>query len=137
MILRGRALLSAVEPSPRSRTSSSWMIFTICWPGVTPFRTSWPAHCGLDPLREFPGHLEVDVGGQQGGADLGQRRCHVFLGQLPDAAKVAQGRGELVGQGFKHVPPTRCHQAMVGRNLGAGFFGMANREPIMRQSRPL
>jgi hypothetical protein len=44
MTLRGRAALSAVEPSPRRRTSSSWMIFTICWPGVTPFRTSWPAH---------------------------------------------------------------------------------------------
>jgi len=45
MIFRGRAVLSAVAPSPSSRTSSSWMILTICWPGVTPLSTSWPAHC--------------------------------------------------------------------------------------------
>src|SRR5208282_4389694 len=44
MTLRGRAPLSAVAPSPSRRTSSSWMILTTCWPGVTPLSTSWPAH---------------------------------------------------------------------------------------------
>ena len=47
---------------------------------------------GLDALGELPGDLEVDVGGEERGAHLGEGRRHVLLGELADAPQVAQGR---------------------------------------------
>ena len=40
--LKGLSSLNRVVPSPNNLTSSSWMIFTTCWPGETDLSTSCP-----------------------------------------------------------------------------------------------
>ena len=56
-----------------SSVSSSWTIFTTCWPGVRLFRTSWPSArsrtCATNSLDD----VEVDVGLEQREADLAHR----------------------------------------------------------------
>ena len=47
IIFRGRIGERPVSPSPRSFSSSSLIIFTICWPGVTDLMTSSPTHCAF------------------------------------------------------------------------------------------
>ena len=58
---------------------------------------------GLHALHKFPGHLEVDVGREEGRADFGEGRRHILLGQLAHAAEVAQRGGKFIGQRFKHA----------------------------------
>ena len=49
-------------PAPISSVSSSWTIFTTCWPGVMLFRTSWPERPLAHLRDEVLDDLEVDVG---------------------------------------------------------------------------
>ena len=90
---------------------------------------------GLNALRKLPGDLEMDVRSEERGAHLGQGRSHVLLGKLADAAQVAQGGGEFVGQGFKHANPRDCiNEGSVATPVIA--FGMANPGASMRGSHP-
>ncbi len=61
---------------------------------------------GLDALDEFTGDLEMNVGGEEGGAHFLEGVGHVGLGQLADPAQIAEGGGEFFGQGFKHAKQT-------------------------------
>ncbi len=56
----------------------------------------------LDALDEFAGDLELDIGGEEGGADLLEGLGGVFGRELGDAAQVAQGEAHAVGQAFEH-----------------------------------
>jgi hypothetical protein len=53
---------------------------------------------GLHALDEIAGDLEVDIGGEQGGAYLLEGVRHVFVGELADPAQIAEGAAELVCQ---------------------------------------
>jgi len=57
---------------------------------------------GLHPVNELAGDLEMDVGGQQGGAHFLEGIRHVGLGQGTDPTQVAQGAGQFIGQAFEH-----------------------------------
>ena len=50
----------------------------------------------LDLVHEFAGGLEVDVGGEEGLADLAEGVGDVVLGEPADAAQVAEGLAQLV-----------------------------------------
>ena len=56
----------------------------------------------LHPFDEFAGHLEVHVGGEEGGAHLLQGVHHVLVGEFADAAEIAQGQAQFLGEGFEH-----------------------------------
>ena len=78
-----------------SAVSSSWTIFTTCWPGVRLFVTSAPS------ARSYPRHevlddVEVDVRLEQREPDLAHRARNRVLVELAAAAEVAQGGLELV-----------------------------------------
>ena len=52
----------------------------------------------LDPGDEVLGDAEFDIGLQQGDADLAQGVGDVFFGDAADAAEVAEGFVEVVGE---------------------------------------
>ena len=56
----------------------------------------------LHALDELAGDLEVDIGGEQGGAHFLECVRHVFFAQFADAAQVAQRTGQFVGEGLEH-----------------------------------
>ena len=51
---RPAANASRESPAPISSVSSSWTIFTTCWPGVRLFSTSSPSARSLDAARRSP-----------------------------------------------------------------------------------
>jgi hypothetical protein len=110
-ILSGRWPERAVEPSPRSVTSSSWLA------GGDGFQDILTDALGLDAFDELAGNLEMDVGGEQGGAHFLERLGHVFLGELADAAEVAQGVAQFFGERFEHCggvkTGARCESAQI------------------------
>ncbi len=57
---------------------------------------------GLDGLDEVFGDLEVHVGLKEGEADFTQRVGHVGLADFAEAAQLAEGVFEFVGEGGKH-----------------------------------
>jgi len=56
----------------------------------------------LDAFGEVLGDLEIDVGGHQRRAHLGQRRGDVLFGQLGQPPEVAEGLGEFFGEVGEH-----------------------------------
>ena len=56
----------------------------------------------LHAFDELAGDLEMHVGGEQGGAHLLEGVRHVLLGELADAAQVAQRLAETFRERFKH-----------------------------------
>jgi hypothetical protein len=56
----------------------------------------------LDPFDEVAGDLEVDVGGEQGGAHFLERVRHVFFREFADPAKVAERAAEFFRERFEH-----------------------------------
>ena len=59
--------------------------------GGDPLEHVLPDALLLDAFDEVSRDLEIDVGGEQGGADLLEGFRHVFFGQFADPAEVAQG----------------------------------------------
>ena len=57
----------------------------------------------LDPVDQFPCDTEVDVGLQEGQADLAERLVHVPFGEAAAVAQAVEDRGELIGQGIEHA----------------------------------
>jgi hypothetical protein len=55
-----------------------------------------------DPIDEFPGHTEMDVGGKQGGPHFLERVGDIFVGQFTDSADVPYGLAEPFGQCLEH-----------------------------------
>ena len=60
-------------PAPISSVSSSWTIFTTCWPGVRLLATSCAERALADARDELLDDLEVDVRLEQREADLAHR----------------------------------------------------------------
>ena len=90
------------SPSPISSVSSSWTIFTTCWPGVRLFSTVLAerplAHAG----DEVADDREVDVGFEQREADLAHRARDRLLVERSLLAEVAESALQLVGQAVEH-----------------------------------
>ena len=79
-----------------SAASSSFTIFTTCWPGSRPDEDPLP-HAALLHLRdERLDDLEVDVGLEQREPDLAHRLVDVGLGELAAVADVGERRLEAV-----------------------------------------
>jgi hypothetical protein len=56
----------------------------------------------LDPFNEIAGHTELDIGVQQGEADVAQGITHVRLGDFSEPAEIAEDVLELAAQGIEH-----------------------------------
>ncbi len=98
----GRPKASRESPEPMSAVSSSWTIFTTCWPGVRLFRTSWPSARSLTGVGEVAGDLEVDIRLEQSEPDLAHRLRDRLLVEAPAAAEPAERCLQLVGKGVEH-----------------------------------
>ena len=99
----GRPNASCESPEPISAVSSSWTIFTTCWPGVEALQhVLRRARAPCTPRDEVLDDLEVDVGLEQREADLAHRLRDRLLVEAAAAAEVAEGRLELVGEGVEH-----------------------------------
>ena len=71
----------------------------------------------LDACDELLDDLEVDVGLEQGEADLAHRLVDGVLVQPPGAAEIAQGRLEPVGEGIEHGREVYGRGRASGRSL--------------------
>ena len=87
---------SRESPRPISAVSSSWTIFTTCWPGVEALQHLLAARALPDLGDEVLDDLEVDVGLEQREPDLAHRLRDRLLVEAALAAKVAEGVLELV-----------------------------------------
>ena len=87
---------------PISAVSSSWTIFTTCWPGVEALQDVLAERALLDLGDEVLDDLEVDVGLEQREADLAHRLRDRLLVEPALAAEVAEGVLELVGERVEH-----------------------------------
>ena len=86
------------------RVSSSWTIFTICWPGVRLFATSCPSARSLTAADEVLDDVEVDVGLEQRETDLAHRLRDRLLVERPARAEAAENGLKLVGEAVEHRP---------------------------------
>ena len=100
----GRPKASFESAEPISSVSSSWTILTTCWPGSRPFSTSCAERALAHRRDELLDDLEVDVGLEQGQADLPRRARDGLLVEARAAAEVAEGVLEAVGERVEHVP---------------------------------
>jgi hypothetical protein len=87
---------------PRTLTSSSRTILTICSEGERAVATFVAEGLGADVLDEVFDDVEVDVGLEEGEADLAQGVGDVLVGDGALAAEGLEGALELVGKVFKH-----------------------------------
>ena len=90
------AIASSRPVPPISSASSSLTIFTTCWPGSRLSSTSAPRQRSFSVFGEGFDDFEVDVGLEQGEADLAHRRVDVGLAQLAARADVGEGRLQAV-----------------------------------------
>ena len=115
---RGENVMPAEAP-PISAASSSWTIFTTCWPGLSCADDLGAEAALLDGRRELLDDLEVDVGLEQRETDLAHRLVDVVLGQRAVGADVGERLLELLGKGVEHGPPVygaaACADAGIGR----------------------
>ena len=77
----------------------------------------------FDTFGEVLGDLEIDVGGHQRRAHLGQRRGDIFLGELGKPSEVAEGLGEFVGEVGEHGTGRKRKPGWKGKRDGAGSLG--------------
>ena len=96
------AKASRESPPPIIAVSSSWTIFTTCWPGRQALRHVLADRALLHAGDEVLHHLEVDVGLEQREADLAHRLRDRFLVEPAASAEVAEGVLELVGERVEH-----------------------------------
>ena len=82
--------------------SSSWTTLTTCWPGVRLCERSIPTSCSRTRDDEVPDDPEVDVGLEQGQADLPERLVDVGFAQPAPPAQPAEDGVEAVGQALEH-----------------------------------
>ena len=120
----GRPNASRESPEPIRAVSSSWTIFTTCWPGVRLFSTSWPSARSLTVAVKSLRDLEVDVRLEQREPDLAHRLRDRLLVEAAAAAEAAERRLELVGQRVEHgrsvrrAPSARVDVARTSRLVG-------------------
>ena len=73
--------------------------------GVEHLRSGGPDRLGADAGDDVAGDADVDVGLEQGGADLAQHLVDVGLGEPTLAAEAPDDAFEAVGQVLEHPPP--------------------------------
>ena len=83
---------SRESPEPISSVSSSWTIFTTCWPGVRLFGTSCAERALAHVRDELLDDVEVDVGLEQREADLAHRARDRLLVERRRARGGRRGR---------------------------------------------
>ena len=74
-------------------------------PGLNTHQDVFAERLGLDPFDEIAGHLEIDIGLQQGHAHFAQGLAHVVLGNLAEAAQVLERLLELAAERIEHSGP--------------------------------
>ena len=79
MVRGGAARTRPAASDPSVETSSSWTILITCWPGVSDLATSSPTARSLTRARKRLDHRHVDVGLEEGKADLAQCLVDVFF----------------------------------------------------------
>ncbi len=83
--------------------SSSWTALTTCWPGLRLLDSSSPTIRARIPCTRERATPDVDVGLEQGGADLAQGLVDVGLAQSAPAAEAAENPLEAVRQCVEHA----------------------------------
>ncbi len=144
---RRRRLARALEPDERddrrvalqperpiagaqsSSTSSSWTIFTICWPAVRLPRISGADGLLADPPDDILDDLEVDVGLEQGQPDLARGRIDVRLADPAAAGQVGERLAQSIAEVVEHegvlapaeIPgEVQARRRAAGRHAGSG-----------------
>ena len=74
-----------------------------CWAGLSALDRSAPTRPLLDPGDEAADDLEVDVGLEQGDADLAEDLVDVGLGEAALAAEALEDALEAVGKCLEHA----------------------------------
>ena len=74
--------MRSVSP-PRVSISSSWTILMTCWAGLQALASSAPTQRSRMRATSAADDLEVDVGLEQGEADLAQDLVDVVLAEAP------------------------------------------------------
>ena len=82
--------------------SSSWTIFTTCWPGREALQDVLAERALLDGGREVASDVEVDVRLEQRQPDLAHGLRDGLFVEAPATAETAESRLELVGERVEH-----------------------------------
>ena len=96
-------MILRVSP-PRLVTSSWWTILMTCWAGRQARRQVGADALLADAADEVLDDLEVDVGLEQGDADLPQDLVDLALAQPAAALELAEDALEAVGQSDSNMP---------------------------------
>ena len=112
-------MILRVSP-PRMATSSWLTILMTCWAGLRLCDSSAPMHCLADPADEGPHDPEVDVGLEQGQADLAQDLVDVGVAQPAPAPQAGEDGVEAVGEGVEHAVGQGTRRRPLGRPGGRG-----------------
>ena len=110
------------SPADSSAVSSSWTIFTTCWPAVRLSRISAPIGALAHARDEVLDDLEVDVGLEQREADLAHRGVDVGLGHAAATGQPGEGLAEAVAEAVEHA-----ETATLGCRSGSGRAATAGR----------
>ena len=94
--------MRSVSP-PSAVTSSSLTILMTCCAGVRLFERSAPEALLADPRDDGAHDREVDVGLEQGHADLAQHLVDVAVAESPLAPEPFEDAVETVGEGVEHA----------------------------------
>ncbi len=133
----GRPNASRESPEPISAVSSSWTIFTTCWPGSQALQDVLAERTLLEGGREVLGDLEVDVRLEQREADLAHRLRDRLLVEPAASAEAAERRLKLVGKRVEHgrhsVERRRGPSRSLARTLGR--VGSDDRAGIAERNR--
>ena len=73
-----------------------------CWPGVSDLDEGLGTDPEADAVAEATGHAELDVGIEQGGADLPERLVQVGVADSPLAPEPSRDPLQAVGEGVEH-----------------------------------
>lgn len=82
---------------PRVAVSSSLTIFTTCWAGFSAPESSSPTALADAALQRLDDR-QVDVGLEEGEADLSEHLINIGLGELSLAAQLGEDAFKTVGQ---------------------------------------
>ncbi len=83
--------------------SSSLTILMTCWAGLSAFDSSDADALLADPADDRADDADVDVGLEQGGADLPQHLVDVVVGEPALAAQALEDPVETIGQCVEHA----------------------------------
>ena len=109
------------SPAESSATSSSWTIFTTCWPAVTLSRIVRADGLFADARDEVLDDLEVDVGLEEGEADLAHGGIDVGFADPAAAGQGAEGLAQALAEAVEHGPVWTPSMVVPGRRRGVAW----------------